>query len=560
MCSGVQKPFVGSMNMRTKMTYRRGGSSIIAVFFVTLFSVLALSFTSMSTVNVCMARNQRDIASAQAAADSGMAYAQFLVTSYNEYNAVHSVNTSSHNTVSLTEAQNTFNSFATYVQTTLANSPVLGGHGVAYSSTNYTLKIPTSGNISLSSVGSSAGFNLYFFFDNATQQIVAKSTGTLGQTTRGAQLFFPVTKDNTVLAYACASRGRMWLTGDTTVHGPVFSAWKWTSSHTSPDISPFNVTSGVTIEGSINTVLTQQQIENAPYHFESYDTDGNPINTSGDEINGTYQGIGYEKSVDKMSGMNISDYNTTEYKTGLTNIPTAGSTIVEYFPHAAMAAGGYSMPRDGTPTNTTDRRLTRSLYQNTTYNNVILPNNRNALFKNCTFNGILYVDCGTASSTTSYNNVRFENCVFNGTIISNTPQVFKWMYNTLYFTGSAAFNNQSNVQEATILAPHFNVNLGNTNPNDADHNVLTGAIIGGIVDIRGNADIYGTILSMCDTSQWSSGYVSNIGATLADGGSETVEVGDVGTINITPNPNNMLPSGMTTPFVIKCQTDTYTEF
>ena len=90
--------------------------------------------------------------------------------------------------------------------------------------------------------------------------------------------------------------------------------------------------------------------------------------------------------------------------------------------------------------------------------------------------------------------------------------------------------------------------------------MLTGAIIGGIVDIRGNAEIYGTVLSMCDTTMWSSGYVSNIGATLGDGGSETTEPGDVGTIHITPNPNNLLPSGMVTPIVIDMDGNSYVEY
>ena len=103
------------------------------------------------------------------------------------------------------------------------------------------------------------------------------------------------------------------------------------------------------------------------------------------------------------------------------------------------------------------------------------------------------------------------------------------------------------------------MNLGNTNPQQHDNNVLTGAIVGGIVDVRGNAQIYGTIISMCDTSQWTSGYVTNIGATLDDGGSETTELGDIGVISITPEEDMMLPSGITSPIVIKPDQKTYSE-
>jgi hypothetical protein len=183
---------------------------------------------------------------------------------------------------------------------------------------------------------------------------------------------------------------------------------------------------------------------------------------------------------------------------------------------------------------------------------------RDALFKNCTFNGILFIHCA-ADATAKYNNIRFEDCTFNGTIITDVPQLLKFTRNVLYFTGTATFDNQSGVEEATILAPHFNVNLGNTNPEQSDNNVLTGAIVGGIVDVRGNAQIDGTIISMCDTTPWTSGYVTNIGATLSDGGSETSELGDAGVINITPKPDQMLPSGIVSPIVVKTMNDSYRE-
>ena len=64
---------------------------------------------------------------------------------------------------------------------------------------------------------------------------------------------------------------------------------------------------------------------------------------------------------------------------------------------------------------------------------------------------------------------------------------------------------------------------------------------------------------MCDTTGWSNGYVTNIGATLGDGGSETTEPGDVGTIDITPDSDRMLPSGISSPIVIQPVQSTYSE-
>jgi len=61
---------------------------------------------------------------------------------------------------------------------------------------------------------------------------------------------------------------------------------------------------------------------------------------------------------------------------------------------------------------------------------------------------------------------------------------------------------------------------------------------------------------MSDTSQYTNGYVTNIGATLDDGGSETTSIEDIGTISITPDPEQMLCNGFTTyPCTISLQAD-----
>jgi hypothetical protein len=265
-----------------------------------------------------------------------------------------------------------------------------------------------------------------------------------------------------------------------------------------------------------------------------------------------------------MPGMNISDYDTDLYfdmvmtGDGNGNIPSSGTIETEYFPHASSGDGGYAVPRDGTPDDTWNRKLDRHVYENQTFTDQRLPSNRNALFRNCTFEGVLYIDCRKSGSI-YYNNVRFEDCSFNGPIITDVPRKFKWKNNCLYFTGEATFNNTSDIQEATILAPHFNVNLGNTNPEQSDNSVLTGAIVGGIVDVRGNAQVNGTIISMCDTTGCNSGYVTNIGATLGDGGSETAKLGDIGIISIRPAADKMLPSGIKSPIVIMPLQETYSE-
>lgn len=532
---------------------QNGAVLVLAMIFLIIFTAMAMALATASGTNVQVACNQRATDGALLAAQSGLECAKYIVRT------VTLVETGS-NSVSDAEANTSWTTLCTYFQ-----GKALDGKSVPAAS-RFADALGAGDQIQTSALdygSSGTHFTIRLYrHDSDPRTIKLQSIGVSGAAARTVGMDMTVTKGRDVLNYAVAGRGRMWLTGNTTIHGDVFSTWNRAG------ISPFNMTSDSSVLGTINTVRTLQQVKNDTYQLETLNADDLPIDSDGnplgdnyedrycgpyDEIQGYHEGINYGQTNNDMPGLSISDYNTDTYKTGLTTLATSSTKVSEYFPHGS---GNYTAPRsDGAGT-----LFSRNKYENKTYSNIIVPQNRHALFKNCTFNNILYIDSSKTSTSKSYtNNVRFENCTFNGTIITNTPQSFNWINNCLYFTGTAAFNNQSSVQEATILAPHFNVNLGNTNPQASDNNVLTGAIVGGIVDIRGNAQIYGTIISMCDTSQWTSGYVTNIGATLDDGGSETTEVGDIGVISITPEEDMMLPSGITSPIVIVPDPQTYSE-
>ncbi len=546
---------------------QKGMALLICMIFLAVFSALSVSIISSTDGGVQVAENTSKINQALANAESGLEVAKYLIST------VPQTYQTSDNTVSQTES-NLFwsNYFCSHVTN---NAP---GGATIVGPRDFTDLAGTGSEIFLSGVnfegtGNSSTIRFYRYYndDPCTPEvdyltIRVQSVGEDNGVNRRISLNTKIQKNADVMKYAVASRGRMWLTGDSTIHGDVFSTWD------RPEISPFNTTSETAIMGTVNTVLERSDIEAEGYQMETVDANGLPMDVNGDplgdnyadryysygdEIQGYHENINYGVPYQDMPGMDISDYDTDDYKYsgGLTTIPSCpwGDRVTEYFPHAASDEGGYSQPRSGS-----SRQLTRHVYENQTFSDAYLPDNRNALFKNCTFEGVLYIDCYKSTSS-YYNNVRFEDCEFNGIIVTDTPNRLKWQYNCLYFTGEATFNNQSDYQEATILAPHFNVNLGNTNPEQNDNNILTGAIVGGIVDVRGNAQIYGTIISMCDTTQWSSGYVTNIGATLNDGGSETVELGDVGVIDITPDEEKMLPSGVTTPIVIKPVFSSYAE-
>lgn len=542
------------MKKKWKSTKQRGIAMVAAMIFIAIFSAFSVGMLSLASANLQVSDNHHKANMALNAALSGLECAQYIA-------ATTATIETGYNHVSDTEANVIWSYLCNRLQ--YANLGGLSVNSAApFSDADGSGEQIITQMIPYEDAG--AAFQIRFYrYDDDPRTIHLQCRGQDGGLDRTVELNLNITKDATVLNYAIAGRGRMWLTGDTTIHGDIYSSWN------RAEISPFNMTSDSTVEGTINTVLGLDEILSEGYQLETLDGDGNPmfdengdrIYSANDEIQGYHEGINYDQpDQDDIPGLDIADYDTSMYQDmALANggdIPTSTlPTETEYFPHAS---GNYNYPRDGTPYSTSNLKLTRQVYENMNFTNVRLPNNRNALFRNCTFNEVLYIDCSQNTST-YYNNVRFEDCNFNGVIVTDTPNALNWQRNCLYFTGSATFQNQSSIPEATILAPNFNVNLGNTNPEQSDNNVITGAVVGGIVDVRGNAQIYGTIISMTDTSQWSSGYVTNIGATLGDGGSETTEVGDIGVIEIIPDKEQMLPSGITSPIVLKPVKDTYKE-
>ncbi len=629
----------------------RGAVLILSMIFIVMFSALAVALASMSGANVQVASSQHRINQALHAAQSGLECAKYLVTKATDSSPSWPGPTGI-NYVTDDQAGQVWSALCDYVQSEALDGktvPAVQSFTDAYGSGQ---ELRTD----LLDFGAGNGrFTIRFYrYDSypdagsAPRTIRIQATGTDGDVTRNVAMEMNITKDRGVLEYAIATQGRMWLTGDTTIHGDIYSSYgrKYNASGTSYTLlplAPFNMTEDSTVAGTINTVLSHANIDTRSYHLETlnaddkplfafgetvYDQAGNivsdaygaadndgylvdsggdavydangcrvPVNFanrlygSSDEIQAYHEGINYDQPRSaNISGLRITDYDTSVYKSAIPTtvrsaadsviengvLSTSGvATVTEYFPHAALDSGGYTT-RSGS-----SLPLKRRVYENKTLRNVVVSKGTNALFRNCTFDEVLYVDTeyngptvqlpssytsstiNTFLSTTkNYNNIRFENCTFNGVIVTNTPQNLNsnwWMGNNLYFTGEATFDNTSSIPEATVLAPHFNVNLGNTNPQQSDNNVLTGAIVGGIVDIRGNAQIYGTIISMADTSAYSSGYVTNIGVTLDDGGSETTELGDVGVIEITPDEDTMLPSGITSSIIIKPNPKTFSE-
>jgi len=389
---------------------RSGAALILSMIFVLIFSALAVSMATISGTNAQLASNQHKIRSALSAAASGLECGKYIMTVANT-----SLPNTPYNTVTVEQANQVWSILCAQVQAQpwVANQATQQANVI-------TAPAQTFG-------AANCSFQVQFS-RIGTHTIRLEGIGNNGYTTRRVSIEMVIQKDRDILNYAVASRGRMWLTGESTIHGDIYSDWD------RPEISPFNMTSDSTVLGTINTVLTKDQIDQESYQMETLDANGNPIDANGtplginfedryyslgDEVQAYHENINYGQQNSDMPGLDIADYNTDGYNSGLGDIPSCPSSDreVEYFPHAS---GNYNYPRDGTPSSTWNRRLERHVYENQTFSNARLPSNRNALFRNCTFEDVLYIDCYKSTSS-YYNNVRFENCTFNGTIVTDTP-------------------------------------------------------------------------------------------------------------------------------------------
>lgn len=65
------------MHTQMKASVRRGAAAVMAMLFLVLFSVLAVGFYSASTMGAQLSRNDRNVADAQLAAESGLGFIRF---------------------------------------------------------------------------------------------------------------------------------------------------------------------------------------------------------------------------------------------------------------------------------------------------------------------------------------------------------------------------------------------------------------------------------------------------------------------------------------------------
>jgi len=289
----------------------------------------------------------------------------------------------------------------------------------------------------------------------------------------------------------------------------------------------------------------------------------------------------------------------------------------------------------------------RPIYENMIFRDVRIPKGTNALFKNCRFEGVVYIetetDCddvnwnytgalkqvmtnGVASYELAFpginsalagqtltdtrpisNSLRFDGCTFLGSISGDTPSEYTHWRNKIQITGATRFYSDpqdpelpyqpdggslrailramgdeklDRLQRSSVMLPGWSVDVGNFNNSvSADPDLtarvkLKGTIIAGVMDIRGTADVLGTMLmtfrpipgqgplhynGMPEAFNTTLGYFGSL-----DGDGEGALPGasgfsGFGEIRLRYDPDAKLPDGIPWPASIEPVEDSYRE-
>lgn len=279
----------------------------------------------------------------------------------------------------------------------------------------------------------------------------------------------------------------------------------------------------------------------------------------------------------------------------------------------------------------------RPVYKNKTFTNVRIPKGTNALFEDCTFVGVTWVETnsncdhhdwnyvgavkkvesspgvfvyierfpgltanGFDDTRPESNNLRFHNCTFLGSIAGTKPDEYTHWRNKVQLTGNTRFyidladpdlasqpdaaqlathlNNlgeaaRAELEKSSVFMPGWSMDAGSFT-NEAPKVKMKGTIIAGVFDIRGTADVFGTMLmtyrpvagegplfygGLADAFNTTIGYFH-----ATDGDSEGGDPGDndfegFGEITLRYNPNAKLPDGIPWPITIQPDPKTYME-
>ncbi|GAB4550702.1 MAG: hypothetical protein Tsb0013_12560 [Phycisphaerales bacterium] len=110
------------------------------------------------------------------------------------------------------------------------------------------------------------------------------------------------------------------------------------------------------------------------------------------------------------------------------------------------------------------------------------------------------------------NNIRFHDCTIVGSVIADRTADYTHVRNKLQFTGETTYTQEhpehphdpdlnpdedhvEEIAKSSMLAPQWSVDIGSLNPPPSQDVQLRGAIIAGVLDVRGNAEVNGVVIA-----------------------------------------------------------------
>lgn len=143
------------------------------------------------------------------------------------------------------------------------------------------------------------------------------------------------------------------------------------------------------------------------------------------------------------------------------------------------------------------------------------------------------------------NNVRFHDTLFVGSLISDVPGTYTHLRNKIQLTGACRFTNEhpsepnnselnpdeddlDEIAKSSLMTPNYSVDIGTFNSPPEQNVALRGAVVAGVLDIRGNASIDGALLLTFDPILGTSPLVDTFGVPLGNPSDFNASIGYFG--------------------------------
>ncbi|MCA9299543.1 MAG: hypothetical protein KDA28_10780, partial [Phycisphaerales bacterium] len=143
------------------------------------------------------------------------------------------------------------------------------------------------------------------------------------------------------------------------------------------------------------------------------------------------------------------------------------------------------------------------------------------------------------------NNIRFHYCLIVGSIVSDKPSQYTHVRNKMQFTGRTRFETThpdypddpamnpddidlEEILKSSMMLPNYSVDVGSFNSPPEQDVTLQGAIIAGVLDIRGNASITGSLLLTFDPNSGEGPLVDHLGNPIGNPASFNASIGYFG--------------------------------